>query len=79
VWCGPCYTLLDKGEFPVAKPVDEDGIFIRVSEDVLRFLRGRNGDNLITTFQCDLCHFQNLMDRDPVKNLCPGCAAVEVY
>lgn len=30
-----------------------------------RYLHGRNGDNLITPFQCDLCHFRNLKDRDP--------------
>ncbi len=30
-----------------------------------RYLHGRNGDNLINPFQCDLCHFRNLKDRDP--------------
>jgi hypothetical protein len=32
-------------------------------------MRGRNGDNLVTPFQCDLCHFRNLMQRDPVLTL----------
>ena len=38
-------------------------------EDANRFLFARNGDNLVTPFQCDLCHFRNLMERDPVANL----------
>jgi len=28
---------------------------------------GRNGDNLLTMFQCDLCHFRNLQGRDPIS------------
>ncbi len=69
VWCGPCYTPLDDGEFPVAKPVDEDGLVIEEGEDDHRFMMGRDGDNLITPFQCDLCHFRNLFNRDPVNHL----------
>lgn len=69
MWCGPCYVPLDNGEFPVAKPLDEGGMKIDCPEDRERFMRGRNGDNLVTPFQCDLCHFQNLMARDPIQNL----------
>jgi len=39
------------------------------SEDETRFIQARDGDFLLTPFQCDLCHFRNLMDRDPVKGL----------
>ena len=28
-----------------------------------------DGDNLVTTFQCDLCCFQNLQQRDPLPDL----------
>lgn len=38
-----------------------------VEEDQNRFVVARNGDNLVTPFQCDLCHFRNLMSRDPVE------------
>jgi hypothetical protein len=31
-----------------------------------RFVEGRNGDNLMCPFQCDECHFRNVMGRDPV-------------
>lgn len=69
VWCGPCYVPLDNGEFPIAKPIDEEGVEVQDSDDKSRYVQGRNGDNLVTPFQCDLCHFRNLMERDPVPNL----------
>jgi hypothetical protein len=28
-------------------------------------MEGRNGDNLVYPFQCDLCHFRNIKKRDP--------------
>jgi RNAse (barnase) inhibitor barstar len=28
-------------------------------------MEGRNGDNLLCPFQCDLCHFRNIKKRDP--------------
>jgi hypothetical protein len=31
----------------------------------LRFKIGRNGDNIMTPFQCDLCHFRNIKGREP--------------
>ena len=38
-------------------------------EDEKRYVEGRNGDHLVTPFQCDLCHFRNMTGRDPVPNL----------
>jgi hypothetical protein len=70
-WCGKCYTPLDDGEFPIALPMDEEGVTVRDPEDENSFLQARNGDNLVTPFQCDLCHFWNLMNRDPIHNLAP--------
>lgn len=29
------------------------------------YLSGRNGDHLLTPFQCELCHFRNLYGREP--------------
>jgi hypothetical protein len=69
VWCGPCYVPLDDKEFPIAKPMDEDGVEVVDPEDKKRYVVGHAGDNLVTPFQCDLCHFRNLMKRDPVQNL----------
>lgn len=69
VWCGPCYVPLDDNEFPIAKPLDEEGVDVSDTSDERRYVMGRDGDNLITPFQCDLCHFRNLMRRDPIKNL----------
>ncbi len=42
---------------------------IQGSEDEDRFLFGRNGDNLMTPFMCELCHFRNVLERDPVEGL----------
>jgi hypothetical protein len=42
---------------------------IQDSEDEERFLVARNGDNLVTPFQCDVCHFVNIMGREPLEGL----------
>jgi hypothetical protein len=34
-------------------------------EDDKRFMYGRKGDHLMTSFQCDLCHFRNMKRTDP--------------
>ena len=36
------------------------------ASDKNRFVIGRNGDHLLCPFQCDLCHFRNVLGRDPV-------------
>jgi hypothetical protein len=41
--------------------VDEDGF----EADESRFRRARNGDSLLTPFQCDVCHFRNIKHCDP--------------
>jgi hypothetical protein len=53
VWCGPCYMPLDNREFPVAKALDEGGIKTECTEDRDQYMKGRNGDNLVTPFQFD--------------------------
>ena len=50
----------------MAKPTDEEGVEVGGPEEESRYLQARNGDHLVTPFQCDLCHFRNLMQRDPV-------------
>ena len=34
-------------------------------EDAGRFREARDGDDLMITFQCDLCHFENVSGRHP--------------
>jgi len=34
-----------------------------------RFTEARDGDSLVTPFQCDHCHFVNVMGREPVEGL----------
>jgi len=53
----------------VAKPTDEEGNFVEDPKDKQRYVEARNGDNLLTPFQCDLCHFRNVMERDPTEAL----------
>jgi hypothetical protein len=35
-------------------------------EDAECFLSARDGDNLTTPFQYDVCHFVNIMGREPL-------------
>ena len=42
---------------------------VQDSEDAKCFLVARDGDNLVTPFQCDYCHFENLMGREPIVDL----------
>jgi hypothetical protein len=58
----------DEGYFPIRRPTDEEGYVAVVEKDARRFLFGREGDQYITTFQCDLCHFRNMNDRSPQGN-----------
>jgi hypothetical protein len=66
VWCGKCYKPLDDNKFPIAKPMDEDRIEVGADEDDDRYIQARNGDSLVTPFQCETCHFRNLMERNPI-------------
>jgi hypothetical protein len=65
VWCGECYGPLGNKPFPRQCPVDDDGVDQTQVGDELRYLQGRNGDQLLVPFQCDLCHFRNIMKRNP--------------
>jgi hypothetical protein len=68
VWCGPCYTAHPDDRFFVHIPTDEDDCDWGPGEDHTRYQRARNGDHLITPFQCDLCVFRNLQHRNPILN-----------
>jgi hypothetical protein len=45
--------------------VDEEGFRVVKTKDVGRFRTARNGDHLMTKFQCPLCHFRNINEREP--------------
>jgi hypothetical protein len=58
-----------KGElddFPVRQPKDVDGITQVMAGDEDRFQHGRDGDHLLLSFQCGLCHFRNMEGRNPI-------------
>lgn len=41
-----------------------DGFKNLAPGDEIRFRRGRDGDFLMTPFQCEWCHFRNIKQRD---------------
>jgi hypothetical protein len=66
VWCGGCYTPHPADNFHVDVPKDESGFeWRRHPRDVSRFQAARDGDHLITSFQCHFCHFQVHTHREP--------------
>jgi hypothetical protein len=66
VWCGACYTPHHLDNFHVNVPADESGFeWLSKEKDALRFLQGRDGDHLMTPFQCDWCIFRMLTHRIP--------------
>ena len=71
VWCGECYQPHPEDPFPVQNLLhDEDELEDLETDERLaqRFRQGRNGDHLMgIPFQCDLCHFRNVAERDPVE------------
>ena len=72
-WCGPCYKLED-GLFRVKGFTDDDGYPLCIGPDIEKqsnHKTARDGDHLMTTFQCELCHFRNITGRDPTPGYPP--------
>lgn len=44
--------------------MDEEGTSLVHKADIDRFMVGRCGDHLLAPFQCETCHFRNLLGRD---------------
>ena len=66
VWCGKCYTPHPKDRFYQFEASDEGGFDWRPpAEEQSRHKHARDGDHLLTPFQCDTCHFRNLQGRNP--------------
>lgn len=76
MWCGRCYTSSSPIEFHIASdnafPTevgDEDRLTTGWSArntDQLKFRSARDGDDLLVSFECDLCIFSKLYLRQPV-------------
>jgi hypothetical protein len=47
-------------------------------KDKMRYLEARDGDHLVTPFQCETCHFRNIMERDPQENLASDVRLVKL-
>ena len=65
-WCGPCYKPLGTTPFYIHPLLDEDGIEIPEDDLGSRYMVGRDGDHYLVPFQCELCHFRNIQQRDPM-------------
>jgi hypothetical protein len=75
MWCGNCYTCAPTPEFHIegddrenAGDEEHDRIssgWATPKSETDRFLRGRNGDDLMTPFECDFCIFRKLYKTDP--------------
>ena len=66
VWCGSCFTSTEEDGFPIRVPINDGGEAVLVNvKDEGRFTCARNGDYLVTRFQCGRCHFRNIQGRDP--------------
>jgi hypothetical protein len=64
VWCGECYTPPAEPKFHHSTPQDEGGFHWTTQRDLHRHLHARDGDHLVSPFQCDLCVFRNLKGRN---------------
>jgi hypothetical protein len=49
--------------------MDEDGELLEEENEDTRFQVARAGDHLMVPFQCELCHYRNIMKRDPDERL----------
>ena len=69
IWHAKCYRQSDSDIFPVLGVDDLDDSLMGVdgfeNEDPERFKEARDGDSMMTPFQCDWCHFINIHKRLP--------------
>ena len=68
VWCGACYTPHPLDRFYRYVPTDEDDYAWQTPTQDGVSVRARDGDHLVTPFQCDLCMFRNLTRRNPLQD-----------
>lgn len=65
MWCGKCYQAPKDLVFHVQKPENDVGLVWSKSGEEDRFLVGIDGAQFVVPFQCDLCWFRNLENRNP--------------
>ena len=74
-WHAKCFHQSKEDKFPVLSlsDLEESLIDERFIEegDKDRFKCGRDGDHLMTPFQCENCHFYNLKGRGRIKGCSP--------
>ena len=66
--CGSFYCAAEGKRFSLTKPQEEEGFDLTQSDSNQRYLKARDSDHLIVPFQCDLCHFRNLTQRNPGRS-----------
>jgi hypothetical protein len=57
-----------KKRFLMQASYDDEGEELTRHGDERRFKEVRAGDQFMAPFQCPLCHFRNIMKRDPWKD-----------
>jgi hypothetical protein len=62
----------------VVIPRDADGEIVLEEKDKLRYLEARDGDHLVTPFQCEVCHVRNIVGHDPQTNLASDVRMVKL-
>ena len=62
-WHGNCYVQSIKDVFPVMDLINEEVI---EADDKMGFREAHDGDHLMTTFQCNQCHFKNCKGRSTI-------------
>jgi hypothetical protein len=68
-WCADHCAPTTWDKHPLKESLEENGmVVIHCLRDKNNFLRARNGDCLMVPFQCCLCHFRNMKDRDPFSS-----------
>ena len=82
-WHGKCFRQHHLDRYPVLHMQDLDDSLIDeakcVSDDAERFREARDGDHLMTPFQCVHCHFVNITGRYPDQmNHCDSAAKVAI-
>lgn len=58
----------EKDNFHINKPVDSSGFEVVLPQDTQRFKYARDGDHIMTPFQCDTCLFYLLKQRPPQED-----------
>lgn len=67
VWCGKLYVAAENEGYRIVKLQEEEDFELTSEKNRERNLNAGNGDHLMVSFQCDLCHFRNLNGKDPQR------------